>query len=33
LRLKYRLASVIFLYFLNGWGDGGNDSIPMPLCI
>ncbi|KAF7339651.1 MFS domain-containing protein [Mycena sanguinolenta] len=22
LRLKYRLASVIFLYFLNGWGDG-----------
>ncbi|KAF7339834.1 MFS domain-containing protein [Mycena venus] len=22
LRLRYRLASVIFLYFLNGWGDG-----------
>lgn len=33
LRLKYRLASVIFLYFLNGWGDGGNASIPIPLCI
>ncbi|KAF8213288.1 major facilitator superfamily domain-containing protein [Mycena galopus ATCC 62051] len=22
LRLRYRLASVVFLYFLNGWGDG-----------
>jgi hypothetical protein len=27
LRLKWRLASAIFLYFLNGWGDGGNDSL------
>lgn len=23
LRLKWRLASALFLYFLNGWGDGG----------
>lgn len=28
LRLRWRLASTLVLYFLNGWADGGDNSAP-----